>query len=119
MTKEQIAYMSRAQKIEDARRDCMEQLHSSPYAKCKNENNGIEINNKSFHLKSVLLFQFICAIVIFLFVFSSKELGIDYEGIDFSYIKEKVQENNRLEQFEETFSDYVQKLQIDKEFFLH
>lgn len=119
MPKEQAAYMSRAQRIEDARRDCIEQLHSSPYVKCKKEKNDTELNKKHIHLKSVFLFQFICAIVIFLFVFSARELGIEYAGLDFTYIKEKIHENNRLDQFEETFYNYIQKIQIDKETFLH
>lgn len=119
MSKEQVIYMSRAQKIEDARRDCIEQLHSSPYVKCKKEKDDMEISDKSIHLKSVLLFQFICAIVIFLFIFSSQELGIEYEEFDSAYVKEKVQENVKLEQLEQTFYDCTKKLQIDKDIFLH
>lgn len=119
MIREQVTYMSRAQRIEDARRDCIEQLHSSPYVKYKKEKSDTEINTRSIHIKSALLFQFICAIVIFLFIFSSQELGIEYDSFDFAYVKEKIQENSRLEQYEKTFLQYVQKLQIDKEAFLH
>ena len=119
MAKEQVVYISRAQKIENARRDCIGQLHSSPYVKSQKGKDDTDQSNKGIHFKSLLLFQFICAIVIFLFVFSSQKLGIKYDGFNSAYLKEKIQENKKLERLEETFYEYTEKLQIDKDIFLH
>lgn len=119
MAKEQLVSISRAQKIENARRDCMGQLYTSPNVKYQKGKDGTEQTDKNIHFKSILLVQFICAIVIFLFVFSTQKLGITYEGFDLAYLKEKVQENAGLEQLEQTFCETVKKLQIDKDIFLH
>lgn len=118
MLKEQSIHISRTQKIEDARKNCMHQFNQSSFLNSKKEKNDMEYNNKSTKIKGVLLFQFICAIVIFLFIFSSQKLGIRYEGIDVLNVKIKIQENTALEQLEETFFYYTQKLQIDKELFM-
>lgn len=119
MEKEQLVSISRAQKIENARRDCIGQLHASSGVKYQKGKDGTEQTDKKIHLKSILLVQFICAIVIFLFVFSTQQLGITYEGFDIAYLKEKVQENAGLEELEQTFRETVEKLQIDKDIFLH